>query len=283
MFEIIRKWLRTGVTAVLVCCLCLNTCACSRKHTGSETLEKEADNIMTALKELDLKIFNDRTDNYVTTYRNWIGIPKEKEYRIFSELLQPGYIRARIFKENQKRAEKLMENLTWNIIKVREDGTSARVDMEIRNKDISNAMGMYTVHIMESMIDSVGGEGKENKQNGINYKDKYSFLSCIDQEKGTYTADITLEAYQDDGVWKLHLSDEFVNAVLGNMDSEEYSDEIEERLDELEDEYEQEIEKWGDRYEQEMEDWGDGYERGIEKRYDEYAESVEHWVERLFE
>ena len=42
---------------------------------------------------------------------------------------------------------------------------------------------------------------------------------------------------------------ESVNAFMGNLDSEDYSPEVEERLDELEAEMGSESEEWADRYE----------------------------------
>ena len=45
---------------------------------------------MESVQVLDLDTFNKCTDNYVKTYKNWLGIPTEREYQIFNELQQPG-------------------------------------------------------------------------------------------------------------------------------------------------------------------------------------------------
>lgn len=97
---------------------------------------------------------------------------------------------------------------------------------------------------MEDMIDETEAGLKEIIQNLMELDNQDDILRYIDQEKNTCTANITLSAYKEDGIWKLYLSDAFINAIMGNMNSEEFSDEIQERLDELEHEYEQELDKW---------------------------------------
>ena len=69
--------------------------ACGTHTTASAnkallTAQDAAECTMARLKALDLEGFNECTDNYVETYYNWIGMPVEKEYRVFNELLQPG-------------------------------------------------------------------------------------------------------------------------------------------------------------------------------------------------
>ena len=72
----------------------LSLSACGT-HTASRadkallTARDAAECTMKSLKSLDLKQFNDHTDNYVETYHNWIGVPVEREYRVFNELLEP--------------------------------------------------------------------------------------------------------------------------------------------------------------------------------------------------
>lgn len=152
MFKAIGKYLKIGAVVILVSSLCLTSCAGSRKHLDSHTVEKAVQKTMKALKQLDLKTFNARTDNYVRTCRNWLGIPTVKEYKVFNELLQPGFVRIRRYKDNKRFAQKVMENLAWNVKEVREDGKAAQIDMEISNKDMSDVMGKYTIHLMEDII-----------------------------------------------------------------------------------------------------------------------------------
>ena len=74
---------------------------------------------------------------------------------------------------------------------------------------------------------------------------------------------MTVRAYQEDGGWKVHISDSFTNAFMGNFDSEHFSEDVEKRLCELEDEYEQKIEqKW--------EQWGD-----------DLGDKIEWWAEHI--
>ena len=49
--------------------------------------EEAADLMMESLKGLNLDLFNEYTDNYVGSERNWLGITVRKEYQVFNELL----------------------------------------------------------------------------------------------------------------------------------------------------------------------------------------------------
>lgn len=64
---------------------------------------------MESLKDLDLEAFNGCTDNYVSTERNWIGIPVRREYKVFNELLQPGVETGKRYEVNYRLAEKIVE------------------------------------------------------------------------------------------------------------------------------------------------------------------------------
>lgn len=37
-------------------------------------------------------------------------------------------------------------------------------------------------------------------------------------------------SYKEGGVWKLHISDEFIQAFMGNMDSDAYEEELTDRI-----------------------------------------------------
>ena len=78
----------------LAACLCLTACA-GRRGEGADTPETALEETMEALKVLDMESFKKHTDNYVRTYSNWLGLPKGREYRVFSELLQPGAIKGK--------------------------------------------------------------------------------------------------------------------------------------------------------------------------------------------
>lgn len=123
----------------------------------------------------------------------------------------------------------------------------AQIDMTVTNIDMSDVIGKYEISIMEDMInsDGTGLISMIRDIHKIDYGDN-SVVSIMEQEEGLSVLDITVVAYKEDGIWKVHVSDSFINAVMGNMDSEYYSDEIQDRLDELEKEYEYKMDQWED-------------------------------------
>ena len=80
-------------------------------------------------------------------------------------------------------------------------------------------------------------------------------LSIIDnlKEDEICTTEVTLLAYQEKGRWKIHVSEELVNGVMGNMMSETYSEDVENRIKEQMEQYEEKMEQYMER----MEEWGD--------------------------
>ena len=231
-------------------------CACSGKTPAesgtveSGTVENAAELVMSSLKTLDLDTFNRYTDNYICTHRNWIGIPTSKEYRVFNELLQPSFVKNKDYRRNYQLSQKIMQNLSWEIDDVRKSDKKAEIDITVTNLDLSVATGNYIVSILENMSQS-GGLGivsliKDMLDLG---RDMDGFLSVIDSmDSGdTCTTSVTLSAFWDDGMWKLHVSDEFINAFMGgNIDSDEYPEEIEERLTDLEEAYEEKAARWAE-------------------------------------
>lgn len=88
------RFLKT-VLGIVIVCLCLTACTDRTKGEMPETPESAAETAMYALKTMDLDTFNAVSDNYVRTCTNWIGIPTEKEYRVFNELQQPMLFKGR--------------------------------------------------------------------------------------------------------------------------------------------------------------------------------------------
>ena len=109
------KGLKKIVFMAAAICVCLAACS-GKKSTGyAETPEAAVQSAMEALQTLDLETFNALTDNYVSTERNWLGIPVRRRYRVFSELQQLGILEGAKEKANRAFAEKIVKNLTWEI------------------------------------------------------------------------------------------------------------------------------------------------------------------------
>ena len=173
--------------------------------------------------------------NYVRTYSNWLGIPKGREYRVFGELLQPGAIKGKRDEDNRKCAEAIVRNLSWDIEDVHIRGDKAEIDLKVTNTDMSDVTGYYMIQVMEDMAgnDDTGISGTISDILESAYESE-SLLPYMEKADGIITINVTVAASRRKGAWKVHVRDEFVNAFMGNLDSEDYSQEVEERLDELE-------------------------------------------------
>lgn len=229
------------------------------QEKGAGTSKEAVQCTMESLKELDLKAFNECTDNYVETYYNWLGIPVEREYRVFNELLQPGLKLGKHYQFNLRMAEKIVENLEWEIMDIRESDSQAEIDMEITNLDMADVTGDYEIFLWENMI---AGKGTGIWQMLSDVADLANggeeLLAIMDAQEDTCTIAVTVSAYREDGCWKLHADDEFINAFMGNMNQGEYSEEVEQRLIELEEEYAKKLGNWEAGFVDDVEKWADG-------------------------
>lgn len=245
-------------TAILICCLCLSGCGARNQSARTDSPEAAVNSAMKALKGLDLDTFNDCTDNYVSTQRSWLGFAEMKEYRVFGEILQPGLIKGKKYDANYAFAKEVTEKIRWKIKDVRTDGDESRVELSITNTDMTDVTGYYMIHVMEDAINSDGTGLGEFVEDMMDLEDKREgFLPYMKDQEDSITKDVSVRVEKKNGKWILHVSDSFVNAFMGNLNSEKYSKEVEERLDQLEDDYEDKMENWGDAF-------GDKVERSLE-------------------
>lgn len=233
-------------------------CAKKEEKVGGDTPEETVEYVMERLKELDLAAFNACTDNYVRTYRNWIGIATEREYRVFNELLQPGMVKGKHYESNHKFAEKIVEHMEWEITDVRQEGEKAEIDMKITNVNMQDVLGDYEISILENMLESTGsgmGELIRNMSDLANGKEElFSIMEELDKTD-LCTMKVTVLAYWEKDQWKIHVSEEFINAFMGNMMAVEYSEDMEQRIEELMEENEKKVDEWADEVEESVEDW----------------------------
>lgn len=246
--------------AILLGALWLGACAGRRDKVNPQTPREAAQCVMESLKALDLETFNSCTDNYVRTHRNLLGMPTKKEYHVFQELQQPALIKGKGYERNYKIAQKIMEYMTWDIKEIEEKDGGAEIVMEITSLDITEFTGNFTIALLEEMVEAEGtGVPRMLKKIKSLVRDQNEILEMLDAlgEEDTCTIEVAVSAYKEDGQWKLHLSPEFIDAFMGNNHGGEFSEEMEQRIQELEEEYEKKMEAWG--------------------------ESVEDWVEERFE
>ena len=243
----VRAVVLLGISILFLC-----ACAGRQEEAGTagtdrDTPEKAVAYTMEKLKELDMEAFNGCTDNYVRTYRNWLGFPTEREYRVFNELMDTDWKKGSRYEANYRLAEKSLERMNWEIKDVREETDRAEIDMEITNIDMMEVLGNYEVYQLEYMMNEGNpgiGQFVKGMLNLTNVREDLVMIMDALGEEDIRTVSVTVQAYKEEGQWKVHLSQEFIEAFMGYGDSEGYSEEMEQRIEELESRYEEEMEKW---------------------------------------
>lgn len=235
----------------LTMCLCLTACTgnSAKDLEASSTVEAAVENTMESLKALDLEDFNNHTDNYIETHRNWLGIPVSREYRVFNELMQPG--RRKRYKWSKELAEKIVENLSWEIEEVRVKGEEAWIDLKLFNKDLTDVTGIYELNLIRGMIESEGIGMMYLTREMLDLANRGGDLcTIIDGIEQTCSFEVTVQAKQVDGKWIIHLSEDFIDAFMGNLGGSlsdgKYSEELEKALEELEKELDLEMNQKAD-------------------------------------
>lgn len=249
-----------GISAVLAVTVLLTACAGRTMETEAEpdTPKEAAEKVMQSIKDLDFETFNAYTDNYEGTGRNFIGIPVEKEYKVFKELLQPHIFEGRHYQEKYRFAGKVVEELDWETGRVYEEegGRKARIEMTVTNRDMAEAMERYTLWLVEDAVHDAEMSAVPVIRDiswTVNQCDD-DLIRFIDETENTRTAQISVTAFREDGVWKIGLTEEFINAFMGNTDPEEYEEELDGRMDallkELEDGYIENVMRWSEEAEE---------------------------------
>ena len=253
------KGLKMRIVMAAVVCVCLAACGGKGSTANAETPEAAVKSAMEALQALDLGTFNACTDNYVSTDRNWLGIPVERRYRVFNELQQPGILQGAKERSNQAFAEKMVENLSWEIIGETTEGGQSVITLRITNTDMSNVMGYYTVHILEKMAGGRGTGLKELfEEIAESDYDRGGVLPFLDEAEGSVTTDVAVTVCRENNRWIMKITDPFIEAFMGNFGTGEFSDEVKERIDELETEYEKKMDQWGEDFGSRIEQWVEG-------------------------
>ena len=247
-----KKW----ILALVMVCLCLTGCSGRTGAMRHQSPEAAAESMMQSLKSLDLEAFNDCTDNLVSRDRSWLGFTTAEEYRVFNRISQTDLVKGKRYEADLKFAETITENLSWEIKDVKRNGDKAKVYLAITNTDMTDVTGNYMIHVMEKMIasDDTGLKQLIKDLSGIE-DDKDGMQPYLEAAKGDKTMAVTVSAKLEDHKWIFHISDAFINGFMGNLNTEHFSKDVENRLEELEDQYEQKMEQWGDDFEDKVDNW----------------------------
>lgn len=246
------------ITLLLASTLLIGGCGKKDNRPAPSTPLETAECVMESIRDLDMETLNNYTDNYIQTYHNWIGVPMDHEYRIFNELLQPRSKNGSRYQSAYKLDQKMMENLTWEIITVRENSDSAEIDMSVTNIDMSQVIDIYTVQLLDDMLQSPGiTQFAKSMSNLVAARD--SLISIMDEldDGDICTTSVTALAYQENGQWKIHLTPDLINAFSGNM----YTDTDSAGIAELEDLLDAKINDWAKDFEEKAEHWAENFEK----------------------
>lgn len=227
---------KKGIALFLAGAVLFTACGGRTRNMETDTPKETAEQVMNAIKELDLKTFNAYTDNYEGVCWSFFGFPVEKEYKVFQELLKPHIYENKWYKEKHRFAEKVVENLTWEIGEVQEEkgGKKASIELTLTNKDMAEAMENYTMWVVEDAVRDAGIGAVSIVKNislTVNECDD-DLIRFIDETEHTWTEEVTVTAVKEEGVWKLKLTEEFINAFMGNIDSQEYEGSLDQHIDE---------------------------------------------------
>ncbi len=255
-----RKTGRLRSVIVLAVLLgCITACAGKEKSAGAGTPEEVVNTVMQSIRELDLDTLNAVTDNSTGVIRNWLGWPVRKEYKVFGELLQSENKRDRRYKRNYKIAKAVTENLEWRIKDIRDQERRTEIDLCISNVDMSEAEGRYMIRVMEEMLEDEG-TGLHMLAGSIFDLTKWEadeLCQYINETEEISTIEVTVIVKREKEGWRLHIDDAFVNAFMGNINSEEIPEELEIQLEELEAEYERRLKQWEEDIMEGAQDWAD--------------------------
>ena len=114
------------------------------------------------------------------------------------------------------------------------------------------------MYMLESMLEAPGsGLGQLVSEMADLANGKKKLLSIMDglDAADTWITEVTVTAIWEGGRWKMHVSEAFINAFMGNMLAEDYEEELERRIDELMEEYEDKVDEWADQFEENVEEW----------------------------
>nr|WP_319489554.1 hypothetical protein [uncultured Caproiciproducens sp.] len=147
----------------------------------NRTPEETVKNALDALVSLDLKIFNQYVDNNDTKD----GAVIFKDNKLFGDKTD---------QEDEKLIKSFVSSLSYKITKVNEQGDSAKVKVQITNKDLSGVLSTL-----------VGDK---------EHKELVDLINSVGVEK---QFDVELSLIKEETGWKIIMSTEFANAVLGGM------------------------------------------------------------------
>ena len=137
-------------------CVCLAACAGRKARVMQKRRKRRYSQRWKPCRHWILETFNALTDNYVSTERNWLGIPVRRRYRVFSELHRAGD-----FGGSEREGQPCVcgEDSEESDVGDHWCGDGGRTVCNLRahhKYGYVRCNGRYTVHVLEKMTDGKG-------------------------------------------------------------------------------------------------------------------------------
>ncbi len=172
---------------------------------GGETAEQAVKNAFDAIKAADVE--------------------KASEYIDYETLLNAGEQEKPDTEEDVQSKEMMgliLGNVEYRILESSQEEDTAIVKAEITNKDMGSVMSGFISQAFALAFSGLN-EGQLNEQ----YMEVFSKL--IKEETQTVTNEVDIKLSKSDGKWKIDLSDELLDALMGGMVS--YANNINDALE----------------------------------------------------
>ena len=248
------KRITYAISLSLICALLL--AGCGSQSRPAQTPEETIDTAFSALKDLDMATFNACTNNKVGA-----------SYQLFSDLF-----RKKQLESKKLLAQELVADLSWEINSVQIENDMATASVTIHNKDFSNAVGIYMADLIQninnnqtsgsnltSLIHNTIDEARNSPENLLPY-----LQNCT----GDFTTTVSTQLKKIDNNWQIQLDDSLCNKLTGNLGSDNFSEDIEEKISAAEELLTRNLDRWGVE---------------VEKNADQWAEQLEEKLNQLFQ
>lgn len=193
---------------VMAAALCLNTAPfyaaaatqpalTAKAKADASTPAGTVELALEAVKAVDIEAFNRLTDNIRKDGTSTTGMT------LF------GDENSNLSEGDKKLAQELFRNLSWTVGAVTQSGDTATVALKITNADFTSVLGVVVKEAMGQAFGTVSG--------GADSMDRMMELILAAQKDAGITLEATAKVVKTGGVWKVHLDDNLVNAVCGNL------------------------------------------------------------------
>lgn len=154
-----------------------------------------------ALKELDIKKFNQYTDNMQIKENG------RKSSILFEENLAG---------EEKELAQRIVANLTYEIVgDAAVTGTTAKVRVKVSNSDYSKVMGIMIADMFKAAAKN--GDMSLMEDDAVILKETLSLMDKANADEKRVGTELTVTLKKENGAWRIKLGEHLINAIVGRF------------------------------------------------------------------